>query len=158
MERYQIENLYRANGLDDYKLRTTEDLLKVHGIDFKAVDGYNRLDDLNRAVYEKFIVNIFNAIGLESRATLVPKGIYFVEEIEYLIKEKPEDDYYIIAGGLINVIDRNGLKSVLHTWQDKDYKDYEINESEVHKYLRFEYQQQERSEWLHVEKEGTEWY
>lgn len=77
MDIKQIENLYEINGIEDCKLKSTDDLLKVHGIDFRAVDGYNRLDDLSRNVYEKFIVNIFNAWGLESRSTLVPKGIYF---------------------------------------------------------------------------------
>lgn len=158
MERKYIENLYKINGLIDYNLSSTEDILKVHGIDFKAVGGYNRLDDLNRANYEKFIVNIFNAIGLESRATLVPKGIYWVENIEYLVKENPEDDYYIVAAGIINAIDRNGMKSVLHTWNDEDYKHLEVKEIESKKYLRFEYEHQGRSEWLHVVKDGKEWY
>lgn len=164
MERFQLENLYEVNGLSDYKLRNTEDLLKVHGINFKAVDGYSRLDDLNKDIYEKFIINIYNAFGLESRAELVPKGIYWVEHIEYLVKENPEDDYFIIAGGQVNAIDRNGLKSVLHTWQDEDYKGYEIKESEAKNYLRFEYQHgtyddgTPRNEWLHVTEEGKEWY
>lgn len=160
MKKNQIENLYKANGIVDYKLKNTEDLLKVHGIDFKTVNGYNRLDDLNRAIYKKFILNFFNGLGLESRATLVPKGIHFVEDIQYLIKEVPEgeDDYFIVAGGIINAIDRNGLKSVLHAWNDEDYKDFKSGEVEVRKYLRFEYEQQGSEVWLHVTKDGEEWY
>ena len=157
MERKQIENLYKINGLTDYKLRNTEDLLKVHGIDFKAVEGYNRLDDLSRAVYEKFIVNIFNVFGLESRATLIPKGIYFVEDTDYLIKENPEDDYFIVTGGIVKIIDRNGMKSVLRSWTDEDYKDIEPIESDSKTYLRFEYEHDNRKEWLHVTKEDS-WY
>lgn len=158
MERRQIEKLYEINGLVDYRLRSTEDILKCHGFDFKAVDGYNRLDDLNRAIYEKFIVNVFNSWGLESRATLVPKGIYFVEDIQYLVKENPEDDYYIVAGGSIMAIDRSGLKTVLRTWEDENYKHLEVMKSEVSQYLRFEYEHQGRREWLHVIQEGKEWY
>jgi len=89
VERFQIEKMYEINGLKDYKLKTTGDLLKVHGIDFKEVRGYNRLDDLNRVIYEKFIVNLFNGLGLESRATMIPEGIYYVEDIGYLAKEDP---------------------------------------------------------------------
>jgi hypothetical protein len=158
MNRFQIENLYEVNGLNDYRIRDTEDLLRVHGIDFKAVDGYNRLDDLNRAIYEKFIINIFNAFGLESRATLIPKGIYWVEDIQYLVKENLEDDYFIVGGGIVKSIDRNGLKSVLRTWSDEDYKHLEIKENEAKTYLRFEYEHEGRKEWLHVIKEGKEWY
>lgn len=157
MDRFQIENLYKANGLNKYKLRDTEDLLKVHGIDFKAVDGYNRLDDLNRQLYKKFIVNIFNAFGLESRATLIPKGIFYVEESEYLAKETEEDEYYVISGGVVKSIDRNGLSYVLHSWEDEEYKDFEIVKTEAKKYLRFEYEHHEHSEWLHVTNENS-WY
>lgn len=158
MNRNQLENLYMANGITDYKLKSTDDLLKVHGIDFREVDGYKRLDDLSRAVYEKFIINIFNAWGLESRATLIPKGIYFVEEIEYLIKENEEDDCFMIIGGIINVIDRNGLKYVHHTWIDEKYKDFEIIESKAKTYIRFEYEHQGNKGWLHVISDGKEWY
>jgi hypothetical protein len=158
MERKQIENLYKINGLTAYKLNSTGDILKVHGIDFRAVDGYNRLDDINRSIYEKFIVNIFNAFGLESRSTLIPKGIYFVEQTDLLAKENPEDDYYIVVGGVVMAIDRSGLKSVLYKWEDEDDKHLEVKESESTQYLRFEYEHQGRREWLHIIKDGKEWY
>jgi len=48
MNRTQLEKIYKYNGIKDFMLRNTEDLLKIHGVDFKTVDGYNRLDDLNR--------------------------------------------------------------------------------------------------------------
>lgn len=158
MNRFQIEKLYKINGLIDYKLLNTDDLLKCHGIDYKEVKGYNRLDDINRAIYKKFIVNMFNGLGLESRATLYPKGICFVEEIEYLGKENPEDDFYMTINSVVYSIDRNGLKSVLHTWVDKENKHLEVLKTEIKNYLRFEYEHQGRKEWLHVIKEGKEWY
>lgn len=158
MNRNQIEKLYEINGLDDYILNSTDDILKVHGIDFKAVNGYNRLDDLNRAIYSKFILRFFNVWGLENRVTLVPKGIYLVEDIQYLVKENQEDDYFIISGGVVNAIDRNGMKSVHHSWSDEDYNHLEIKESEATTYLRFEYEINNKKDWLHVIKDGKEWY
>ncbi len=155
MNRRQIENIYKANGLNDYKLTCTDDLLKVHGINFK-VDGYNRLDDLNRRLYEKFIVNIFNAWGLESRATLIPKGIYFVEEISYAVKQEDSDGFLEVAG-TVNIIDKNGIKTVLHSWEDEDYKHLEQAKTYSKTYLRFEYEHQGHDEWLHVLNE-KEWY
>lgn len=158
MEINQIENLYKINGIKDYQLRDTFDLLKIHGIDFKAIEGYKRLDDLNNVHYEKFIINFLNGLGLESRAALIPKGIYWVEDIQYLVKENIEDDYFVVAGGIVNVVDRNGMKSVLRSWTDEDYKDFEIVETESTNYLRFVYEHHGRAEWLHVIKEGKEWY
>lgn len=132
----QIENLYKINGIDDFKLKSTADLLKVHGIDFKAVDGYNRLDDLSRNVYEKFIV----------------------EDIEYLVKEDFDDEFLTVVGGIVNVIDRNGLKYVHQTRIDEAYKHLEIKENETKTYIRFEYEHDGRMEWRRVINEGEEWY
>lgn len=158
MNRHQIENLYKANGLTDYQLKSTEDLLKTHGIDYKAVDGYSRLDELNQTLYKKFIVNKFNACGLEYRATIIPKGIYFVEDTEYIAKERPEDDYYVVVGGLVKAIDRNGMMSVHRQWTDENYQNIGPVESETKRYLRFEYEHHDGiPTWLHVISE-TEWY
>jgi len=43
---------------------------------------------------------------------MIPKGIFFVEEIDYLVKEDPKDDYFTFASGLVMAIDKNGLKTV----------------------------------------------
>lgn len=152
MNRSQIENLYKINGLGDYKLRTTVDLMKVHGIDYRAIDGYNLLDKPNGAAYEKFIINIFNGLGLESRDTFIPKGIYYVEDTRLLVKKNQKNDYLTVAGGIIKVINQDGLKWVLHTWKDKNYKHLPTAKSESENYLRFEYKHLGRNEWLHIIK------
>lgn len=157
MDRHQLENIYLANGLENFKLKTTEDLLNVHGIDYRNVDGYNRLDDLNRAIYERFIINFFNGQGLDYR-DIVPKGIYFVEEVDYLVKENHADDYLTVAGGKVLAIDRNGVKTVHKNWVHEFYAGLEITEGDPKQYLRVEYKHQGRSEWLHVIKDGKEWY
>ena len=157
MDRSQFENLYKVNGLKDYKLKTTDDLLRTHGINFKAVDGYTRLDDVNKLLYEKFIVNLFNGFGLDSRMTMIPKGIYFVEDFDYVVKENPEDDYFNVAGGLVMAIDKNGLKTVHRSWRDEDHTDLEAIKSITKTYLRFEYEHDGHEEWLHVTDPKT-WY
>lgn len=156
MNRHQLENIYLENGLKDFKIRTTEDLQKVHGIDFKGIDGYNRLDDLNRAIYEKFIINFINGQGLEYR-DIVPKGIYFVEEFIYMIKEKPENDYFTVVGEKILVIDRNGVKTVHKDSVHEFYAGFEIIESEPQQYLRFEYEYHDDPRWTHVLNNGVSW-
>lgn len=153
----QIKNLYKVNGITDYKLKSTGDLLRMHDIDFKSVTGYKGLDDINRSLYEKFIVNIFNANGLESRTTLIPTGIYYVEDIEYLSKENPSDDYYVTIGGFVKSIDRNGVETILHSWNDEDYKHLAVTQTKRKKYLRFEYKHKGRKTWQHVIDEKS-WY
>ena len=157
MNRSQLEKLYEVNGLKDYRLKTADDLLRTHGINFKAVEGYTRLDDVNKLLYEKFIINLFNGLGLDSRMTMIPKGIYYVEDFDYLVKENPEDDYFNVAGGLVMDIDKNGLKTVHRSWKDDDYAHLEMTEGKPKTYLRFEYEHNDREEWLHVIDPKT-WY
>lgn len=164
MTREQLENLYKVNGLADYKLQTAEDLLKVHGIDYKAVNGYAGLDDIKKAVYKKFIINFFNGRGLDSRAKLMPTGIYWVEDSDYLVKEEPSQDYYTVAGGIVYSVDRNGNKTLLHEWEDEEYKHFERKVEEPKTYLRFEYHHgvdaegEPKKEWQHVVDVGKGWY
>lgn len=158
MERFQIENLYKANGITDYKLKNTNDLLRAHGIDYKAVNGYNQLDDVNKLIYKKFIVNYYNVFGLELRATLVPKGIHYVEDIKYVVeKQDDEGAYQLAVGGVVKSIDKDGKKTILRKWKDKSYKQSEMLETESENYLRFEYVIKGRKEWQHVAGEDS-WY
>lgn len=157
MKRSQLERLYRINGLEDYKLKNSIDLLKTHGIDYTEADGYNRLDDLNRQLYEKFIINFFNAQGLESRAGITVKGIFFVEDYELLVKENPADDYFNVAGGVVLAIDRNGMKTIHKTWYDENYAHLKTEEDKHKMYLRFEYEHYGSPTWLHVVS-PDEWY
>jgi hypothetical protein len=158
MNRFEIEKLYEDKGLKNYKIQIPEDLLDIYGIDYKGIEGYEGLDDLNRIVYEAFIVNFFNGLGLESRSELMPMAIHWVEDISFLTKDSPEDDYFSVAGGVVTIIDRDGSKTVLRTWSDKDYINNEIIEGEPSFYLRIEYEHHGKREWLHVTKEGKEWY
>lgn len=143
--------------MKDYKLKNPVDLIKTHGIDYIEVNGFNRLTNENKLLFGKFIVNFFNCLGLDSRMTLIPKGIYFVEDFDYIVKENPNDEYWQVAGGVVMTIDKNGLKSVHRSWKDENYAHLEAIKGKAKTYLRFEYEHQERAEWLHVIDSKT-WY
>jgi len=102
MNRKQIENLYMVNGLKDYKLKNTDNLLNIHGIDFKEVNGYDTLDDTNKTIFKRFIINFFNAWGLVDRTFIIPKGIY--NKDSYLRFELLHNDkktwYHVINEGI----------------------------------------------------------
>lgn len=76
MKRDQIENLYLVNGLGDFTLRNLGDLMKVHGINARALEGYSTLLDEDKEAYETFIVRYMNAHGLSYRASICPKKVY----------------------------------------------------------------------------------
>lgn len=163
MNRIQWENIYKAYNLPDYQLNTNDDLLKLYGIDYKSVNGYQNLNDPNKAIYEKFITNFFNAWGLEYRMAIIPNGIYWVEDIEYLVKKDPKDDYYTLFERIIFSLDFDGNKTVLRRFKEKEEFQYFEKVTEEKTYLRFEYQHgfyedgKPRKEWLHILNE-KEWY
>lgn len=157
MNRNQLEKLYTFNGLNDFRLKSTDDLLNVHDIDYTQVKGYDTLDDINRNLYKKAIINLFNAFGLDSRATFQLKAINFVEHFDLIAKEDPADEYSTIVGSLVKVIKRDGKKKILRNWVHKDYKHLEITQSQPKTYLRIEYKMNGRNEWLHIIDE-KEWY
>ena len=156
MDRSELEKRYKDNGLKDYKLKHPVDLIITHGIDYITVDGFNRLSDVNKLLFGKFIVNLFNGLGLDSRMAMIPKGIYFVEDVEYAV-ENPGDEYLTVAGGHVMAIDKNGLKTVHRSWKDDYYTHLERVQGKTKTYLRFEYEHNEREKWLHVIDPKT-WY
>nr|WP_319488607.1 hypothetical protein [uncultured Caproiciproducens sp.] len=83
MKRNELEKIYQRQGCRDYHLRDAQDLMAIHQVDFTAVKGYTELTDENKVLYCAFIVNYWNAYGLDTRMTMIPKGIYSVEDQEF---------------------------------------------------------------------------
>lgn len=168
MDIFNLAKLYIENGLKDFTLRGTDDLLNIHNIDFEKVKGYDKLDDINRAIFKKFIVKFYNARDIVSRTTTSPLGIYYVEDKDYIIlhpdNESLKDDYddrdvYISIGTKITAMYRDGSSELIKEFKEENYdytKDYE--EIEIRNYLRFEVHYYNSNEWLHVAKNGEEWY
>ena len=152
MNRFQMEAIYEANGLSDYKLGTIGDIIRTHGIDVTVIKGLGELDEANKELYYNFIVNYFNAHGLDTRMTMIPKGIYFVEDADYLIKRTEDEyhEYYEVVGGLVMKFMANGKKLKHKKWLDKDYKDSDFFIGKTKQYLRFEYKIHNKNEWQHV--------
>lgn len=159
MKRAELEKLFEVNGLTNYRFRTVDDLLLV-GIDYKKVKGYDALTDEHRTAYEVFLVKFLNGIGMDSKAQLVLKSINFVEDIDYLAKKKDQNgDYFQSLKRTIKSVDKNGVKKILHTykWNANEEK-LKVDKEEVERYLRFEYKHYKCAEWLHIIKNGTQWY
>lgn len=158
MERFQVENLYKVNGLTDYRLRTASDLLKCHGIDYTAVKGYNGLDDIHKAMYKNFLVRFLNGLGMDSRMELVPTGIYYVEDVECFVNDPEEPQFIVAVTRIIKSIDKNGVFKTLYSHAHDEYKDLKIVKQDRSNYLRIEYTHYGKEEWLHIIENGEQWY
>lgn len=151
----QIEQLYYKRGLNDCKLSSAEDMLNIHGVDVYKIDGFKYLSDEHKKLFLKFIINFFNAWGLEMRNILYPLSINFVRETEFLGKQNENDDYYIIFGNKVEALRDKDIK-VLSEWKDKN-NNLRCITTEEKFYLKFNYKINGQEEWQHVINE-KEWY
>ena len=152
-----IINKYKENGISDFVLKNIDDIKKIHEIDVLATNGYSDMTNENQEIYKKFIVNFLNGYSLKARTTFVPLSINYVEEIDYLGKKEPEDDYYVVLSREIKSIKADGSSELLKKSFDDLYSGFEIAKIEKRNYLRFEYEVYDEKTWQHVIS-PTEWY
>lgn len=153
----QIKTIYQANGLSDFKVLKPEDITIVHGIKISEISGYNTLSQDHQALFKEFIINFYNAQGLESRAEFFPLSINYVLQEEFIGKHESWEDCYVQVGGRITAIFRDGEKMVISNWKDKKYRNVKHEHTETQNYLRFEYRNRKKKEWQHV-LTATQWY
>lgn len=152
--RKQLEKKYETHGLNDYKLRSLDDLRIIHGIDVSEISGYQELPDKQRELFNKAIINFFNGWGLDNRLALKPKSINYVYDINYYrsISENEADD----VGLEVYILDKDSksIKRRLHRYifiKGVKFKDCEKHTTKA--YLRFEL----KDVWYHI-MSTTEWY
>lgn len=164
MNRNQIEMIYEANGLNDYRLRSLEDLKKCHGIDATAISGYSDLTEENKKIFRNFIINYFNCNGMGTKMIINPLSINYVEDIDFCAQDPRalEDEEYknifVSVVRKINVLKSNGEKKQLHKYQDAEYKGIKATDGSRREYLRFEFKEGKSNVWLHITDEGEQWY
>lgn len=152
-----IINKYKENGISDFVLKNIDDIKKIHEIDVLATNGYSDMTNENQEIYKKFIVNFLNGYSLKARTTFVPLSINYVEEIDYLGKKNPEDDYYVLLSQEVQIIKADGTRKILKKSKDDTYRSLESYKVKRRGYLRFEYEIYGEKTCQHVIS-PTEWY
>lgn len=159
----QVEKLIKRYeifiGKDQFKLRDLVDLQYIHDIDYKEIPGIDTLTEEHLSIVKIFLVNFFNAWGLQVRASIEPIRVHSVLKRWWWIKH-PEENISIWIKEEHIALDHTG-KAL--------FKMYERIESEyLHQlyqakkeeqvYLRFEYLIHDRVDWVHIVDEGHGWY
>lgn len=152
-----IEYYDKSRGLSDFKLRSIEDIFEIHKIDVLKIDGYENLTDKNKELFKSFIVNFFNASGLERRNSLLPLNINYVIDTEYLGKRNESDDFFVPLGYKIYVLSADNKLHFFKQEKFDEAKYIECTEDTESQYLRFEYDSDTGKSWQHVVS-PTEWY
>ncbi len=154
MDTGRLRRIYEANGLMDGRLLSHQDLLKCHGIIANDVIGYARLTDENKALYQEFIINLYNGYGLEARNKIVPINIYHAKEINYCVLDEIVDgnEVYRDIVKEIYLIDKFGNEELVSIREiDKNFDNIEVIKEDPKHYLRFEFEYDgDDSYWLHV--------
>ncbi len=172
MNRENLMQLYREYHLNDYQLRDIEDLEAIYQIDVNHLEGYRTLSDQNKQLFDKFIVNFINGLGIDAKLCVDPESIYFVEEFESAIKDPeefesiitdPEEVFYTLPYEYkVTALDTSNkpIKVIAHR-RIEENQECEIVRTDVKHYLRFtysyKYEENTKREWLHVMSE-REWY
>ena len=98
MTRKELEKVYVENGLKDYKLRNSDDLKAVHGVDIAEIKGYNKLN-VNTEFFRTMLIRFYNAQGLEKRSEIKPLAVKYVSRtIHFEVKIGDRKEYFHFNG------------------------------------------------------------
>ena len=157
MERFQVEEIYRALGIKNFKLENLEELEKCHGINVNEIKGYKDLTNENKDIFEKFLLNYFNQSGLDKKMTFKPIQINYVEELDAVAEDPDDVDCIITVKLTIKAIYKDGKKKIIHQYKNKEANGLEVIKTYIKKYLRFEFKEYGQKIWLHLIN-GNQWY
>ena len=160
MNESQIENIYFVNGIGDFQLRNLGDLMKIHGINARTIEGFSELSEDDKKSYETFILKVMNSMGMMSRITFTPEKVYRAYDVNFLIKNNDDDSYKILGGEVWNI--STSKLTITRKWKDeeleKNIQGIVLEEKSKEDYLRIEFSYGNRKEWLHIIKNGEEWF
>lgn len=127
-------------------------------LEFDKVKGYEELPEEDKVNFKKFTENLKKVCSGEYIENLTPIAVYRAEETESISKENNEDDYYVSVKNIVKAVNCEGKKAVKHRCINKEYSHLKVLETSTKTYLRFEYKNGKTKSWLHIIKDGAEWY
>ena len=156
MEKVQIEIIYEALGIKSSRLKSLEELEK-YGIKVKEIKGYNNLTEENKIIFNNFILNYFNQLGMRTKLAFEAVQVNYVEEIDSISKDPDDPECELISKIIIKAIYKDGNKRVIHKYGSQ-YKGLKIIKTRSSKYFRFEFKEHGKKIWLHIIDQGNQWY
>lgn len=151
IDNYQMK--YEVRGLTGYKLQSLEDIKAIYGQDIRLLKGFSDLSKDNQDLFKKFIVNFFNAWGLDTRPQFTLQQVNYVQETVYM---KPSEDLEVLEGSVyedvatvIKRLNSKGMyvKFLVYNHQKENLVDCKI--ATLH-YLRIDYKRGTQKNWLHI--------
>lgn len=157
MEKVQIEKIYEALGIKSSRLKSLEELEERYGIKVKEIKGYNNLTEENKKIFNNFILNYFNQLGMRTKQAFKPVQINYVEETDFISDDPDDPECELFSKIVIKAIYQDGKKKVIHQFGNQ-YKELKIKRKSNSEYLRFEFKEHCKKIWLHIIDQGNQWY
>ncbi len=140
-------------------LRTIEDVKNIHNFDVTETTGYEDLTEENKRIFEAYVLQHMNSVGMNTKITMWPKSVHFVREYSYCTA--PEWDEYEKKnvrweiGREYIILKANGRTKKFKKFLDDDRTEADIDKSATteKEFLRVDWRMNGENIWFHVSKE-----
>ena len=155
----EVTTLYQHYGIHDYMLRTIEDVKNIHNFDVTETTGYEDLTEENKRIFEAYVLQHMNSVGMNTKITMWPKSVHFVREYSYCTA--PEWDEYEKKnvrweiGREYIILKANGRTKKFKKFLDDDRTEADIDKSATteKEFLRVDWRMNGENIWFHVSEE-----
>lgn len=148
--------LYEFHGSNDYRLKTADDVLKIHNFNLRETTGYEDLTEDQKKLFEAYVISHMNGVGMNTRITMWPKSVHYVKEYSYCAspvwdeEEQREVRWQIGREWIIQKANGRTKKFKKYFDEGKSEADVDSVYTIEKEYLRVDWKYHGHSEWFHV--------
>lgn len=155
----EVTALYEHYGINDYMLRTIEDVKNIHNFDVTETTGYEDLTEEHKRIFEAYVLRHMNSVGMNTKITMWPKSVHFVREYTYCTAPEWDDEEkrnirWEIGREYI-ILKANGRTKKFKKFLDDDKTEADIDKSATteKEFLRVDWRMNGENIWFHVSEE-----
>lgn len=150
----EVSALYKALR-PDYQLRNWEDILAIHNFDIRKTKGYSDLTQEQKDLFESYVCEHMNGVGLNTKITMFPVSVHFVREYAYCEKEVWDEEdgrsYRMQIGREWVILKPDGKTKKFKKYIDDDKTEADVTSVRVvGDYLRVDWRMNKSPVWFHV--------
>lgn len=153
----EVTALYEHYGINDYMLRTIEDVKNIHGFDVTETTGYEDLTEENKRIFEAYVLHHMNSVGMNTKITMWPKSVHYVRELTYCGPEEwdPDEGRNIRweIGREYIILKANGRTKKFRKYMDEGKTEADIDKTTEKEFLRVDWRMHKGNVWFHVSKD-----
>lgn len=150
----EVCKLYEERGLTDYCLKSAADVLAIHNFDLSETTGYEDLTEENKKLFTAYVLTHMNSVGMNTKITMWPKSVHFVEELTYCGPEMNDEEdgkpYRWEIGKEYIILKANGRTKKFKKYMDEGKAADDISKTTIKRFLRVDWKYNGGSEWFHV--------